>query len=385
MRGRRVSEIPGTGRADSPDDASRHGEIEIDEQQVTIGLIADHAPLALTLGGVCRVVEHALPGSQALAITSDDDHPLRVFHDAGFAREVVEDLEQRVGSWLERAAFTPDKLTRIMVPDPSGGPECVWCLPISGVGSQPLGTLCIRRDWPDEVAEHDDSMVRHAGRLAQIAIEHHLAERRVIGLLTAERKQIAADLHDDPVQAVTAVSLILQRLALEVPSDQAELLGQARAAVNRAVERMRRMLFELHPTALDEDGLAVAVEVYLEETFEPLDIAWELHDALAAEPEAPLAALMYRLIHEALANVVAHASASHVSVELSSDHVGVTATIADDGRGFDPESIPRHRPGHLGIGAARDLAQRFSGTLGIESAPCAGCTVRIWLPVTPPH
>lgn len=370
-------------QAGSPEELLRRYQAYVEEQTETLDLIADHAPLDRTLEGVCLVVERSLPRASAFVMTFDGDYPLRLFHDASLSQVVRDDLVPRVRGWLDRTSLVPVESRQVMLDDPTGGGEHVWCVAIVGLGARPLGALCIRRAWRGEMSARADALARHAGRLAQIAIEHHLAERQVIGLLAAERKQIAADLHDDPVQAVTAVSLILQRLAMDVPADQAELLGHARTTVNNAIERMRRMLFELHPTALDEDGLAVAVEVYLEETFEPLGVHWTIDAHLRVEPDAHTAALTYRLVHEALANVVAHADASNVHVELTSDDSGLTARVTDDGCGFDPDAVPRVRPGHLGIHTASDLAHRASGRLEIVSSPGTGCAVTVWLPIAP--
>ncbi len=358
-------------------------EAYLKEQDAALTLIADHAPLDRIMNGVCLMVESALAGTRALVITMDEQYPFRVFHDEAFPGAMVEVVATFVQHASDRGTLIPADDHRMFVDDPEIDDAHVWCVPIIGLGSRPLGALCVHREWQGGPRARAEGVVGRAVRLAQIAIEHHLSERQVIGLLAAERKQIAADLHDDPVQAVTAVSLILQRLAMDVPAEQAELLGQARSTVNRAIERMRRMLFELHPTALEEDGLAVAVEVYLEETFEPLGISWEIDDALQTEPDLHVDALAYRLIHEALANVVAHAHAGKVMVSLAGDGDGVRATVTDDGCGFDPQKVSINRPGHLGIGVARNLAQRASGRLDIVSAPGDGCTVNIWIPCAP--
>lgn len=365
---------------ESPDQRSHLLDAYASAQVATLDLIAEHAPLDRTLDCVCELVETILPGTQALVATADEQQQLNVYHGRAFPHRLVDALSALLRDWTERAPLPLNSDARVLVDDATEPGQSVWCLPITGIGDRLLGALCVRRLWLNQPNARATLMVEHASRLAQIAIEHHHAERQIIQLLAAERRQVAADLHDDPVQAVTAVSLMLQRLAMDVPADQADLLARARTTVDRAIERMRRMLFELHPVALDEEGLAVAVEVYLEETFEPLGLVWTLDDALTGEPDAYIATLTYRLVHEALANVVAHAEASQVRVSLASDDEALTAVIVDDGHGFDPSHVPSRRPGHLGLDAVRQLAQRASGSLAVESAPGAGCTVRIRLP-----
>jgi signal transduction histidine kinase len=380
-----MTESLGESVAFGPEELLRRYEHYLRYQIETLDLIAQHAPIDRTLEKICELVEHTLPGTAALVLVTDDVYPMRMFSSAPFAEQLLEAIVAPVTAALDRLDVVPDDPQHLIVVDPTSPGYTVWCIPVVGLGSVPLGALCVRRDWDDHPTERATILMDHSSRLVQVAIEQHLAERRIIGMLTAERKQIAADLHDDPVQAVTAVSLVLQRLAMEVPSEQAELLGQARTTVNGAIERMRRMLFELHPTALDEEGLAVAVEVYLEETFEPSGVEWKVVDTMEREPDAHLASLAYRLIHEALSNVVAHAAATSVLVELGSRDGGLVVRVVDDGVGFDPEVIPHHRPGHLGIHTAHDLARRASGTMQIESAPGNGCSVEIWLPYVLHH
>ena len=380
-----MTESLGESTAFGAEELLRRYEQYLRFQIETLDLIAQHAPIDRTLETVCELVEHTLPGSSALVLATDDVYPIRMFSREPFAEPLVEAIITPVMAALERLDVVPGATDRLMVADPTADGISVWCIPIVGLGSIPLGALCVRRAWDAHPTERATILMQHASRLVQVAIEQHLAERRIIGMLTAERKQIAADLHDDPVQAVTAVSLILQRLAMEVPTAQAELLAQARTTVNGAIERMRRMLFELHPTALDEEGLTVSVEVYLEETFEPLGVKWQVVDAMEREPDAHLGALAYRLIHEALSNVVAHAGATSVQVELGTRDEGLVVRVVDDGVGFDYDAVPRNRPGHLGIHTAQDLARRASGSMEIESEPGTGCTVEIWLPYVLHH
>ena len=380
-----MAETLGESASLAPEELLRRYERYLRLQIEVLELIAQHAPIDRTLETVCLLVEQTMPGASALVLATDDVYPMRMCSREPFPDPLVEVIVARVTGVLDRLEVVPSDSGRMIVEDPTREDATVWCIPIVGLGSLPLGALCVHREWGAEPTERAATLVRHASRLVQVAIEQHLAERRIVGMLAAERKQIAEELHDDPVQAVTAVSLVLQRLAMEVPTEQAELLEHASHLVSGAIDRMRRMLFELHPTALEEEGLAIAVESYLAETFEPLGIAWQVENTLDREPDVNLGALAYRLMHEVLSNVVAHAAASSVRVELGSRDLGLVMRILDDGVGFDPDEVPRSRPGHLGIHTAQDLARRASGILEIESAPGAGCTVEIWIPYVLHH
>ena len=143
---------------------------------------------------------------------------------------------------------------------------------------------------------------------------------------------------------------------------------------------MRRLLIDLHPPTLDDEGLVSATDVYLVEVLEPLGITCELHDLVVDQPAIETASLAYRLISEALWNVGKHADATHVTVRIESIAGAVDATVIDDGVGFDSARYRRRRAGHMGISACRELADRASGSWTIESAPGRGTTVRIHLP-----
>jgi signal transduction histidine kinase len=90
---------------------------------------------------------------------------------------------------------------------------------------------------------------------------------------------------------------------------------------------------------------------------------------------------IYRIVQECMNNIIKHANASQISIRLCTDREGAEILISDDGRGFNPESIP---PGHMGIGIMRDRAQQIGATLNIDSEPGSGTLVFInWTNQTP--
>jgi signal transduction histidine kinase len=217
-------------------------------------------------------------------------------------------------------------------------------------------------------------------RLTQVAIEHHLAQQSVSQIIADERRAMAQDLHDDPIQAITAVSLRIQRLLASATPEQREQLVEVQSAVSDAIERMRSMLFELHPPTLDDEGLVSAVELYLYERLDPLGIDWKLHDRVVDEPRSATASLAYRLAREALANVAHHSQASHVDVTIEQVNGGILTRIVDDGVGCDVDAAIKGRAGHLGTVSSRHLAKRASGWWTMTSTPGSGTTVEFWLP-----
>lgn len=353
-------------------------------QLAVLDMIAEGVSIERTLEAIGEAVERALPSASALVFMRDESLALRGFgRGAPLFGGTVDMAKAQVHAELQRLDAEPASHRKQANRTLIVSSDTLWFVPVVDPATTPLGALCILRPGSTRPTEGETELIRSASTLAQIAIEHHLAEWRALDLLAAERRRLARDVHDDPVQAMTVVSLLLQRMAMEATSDQGEMLAQARHTVDRAIDRMRRMLFELHPTMLDDEGLAVAVEVCLEETLDSLGVEWQIDDALHREPDPHSAALAYRVIQQAVVNVAAHAGATTVKVELGNCDDGTMIRIVDDGCGFDPESVPRNRPGHLGLHTAYELARRASGTIEIRSAPGDGCMVELWLPNLP--
>lgn len=195
-----------------------------------------------------------------------------------------------------------------------------------------------------------------------------------------ERRQIAADIHDDPIQVMSAVDLRLAMLAEEPETITTAALGELRSTVRQSIERLRSLVFELRPTALDREGLAVAIDQYLAHTSKETGWSYEVIDELTAEPESELRVSLYRIAQEAVANARKHAGARHVSVRLTTAGDGVTVLVADDGAGFDTDRVETPAPGHLGLATMIERAELVGGWCRVSSAANAGTTVECWLP-----
>jgi signal transduction histidine kinase len=196
------------------------------------------------------------------------------------------------------------------------------------------------------------------------------------------RRRIAADIHDDTAQAVAATGLRIDGLAATLTDPAArEAAESARQALTEANKRLRRLLFELRPPALDEAGLAAALELYLGESFAHDGFEWRVVDKLEAEPAPETRAVLYRVALEALTNVRKHAGASQVEVLLERRGLGVAVQVRDDGRGFDlpaPDAAPE--AGHIGLVSMRERAEASGGRFWLESSPGDGTTVDFWVP-----
>ena len=196
-----------------------------------------------------------------------------------------------------------------------------------------------------------------------------------------ERTRVASDIHDDSVQMMTSVAIELERLARKQTHEELRSsLEHLENRVRAAVQRLRKMVFELRPPALDQEGLASALRLYLEEFALDTGIEYELRNDLDNEPMNPTRVVLYRIAQEALTNVRKHSNASTIVVGLQREEEGFRMTLTDDGDGFDASSLEDHNPGHIGVAEMRERAEMSGGTFRIDSTPGKGAKVSVWLP-----
>jgi signal transduction histidine kinase len=200
-----------------------------------------------------------------------------------------------------------------------------------------------------------------------------------------ERSRIAGELHDDTIQVLTAAGLRLDALAHALERGGGE--GDARSAaeigdiVREAVERTRRLSFDLYPPQLDQGGLgpaltALATQLEAQTT---IDVTVSAnHARLPPDVER----LAYRTIKELVTNAGKHSGATRVTVAVSCDDARVTGLVEDDGRGFDAAAIDDARRGfHIGLTTAADRVRLAGGRLDVSSAPDRGTSATFTLPI----
>jgi signal transduction histidine kinase len=192
-----------------------------------------------------------------------------------------------------------------------------------------------------------------------------------------ERKRLARELHDETGQALASILLGLKSLERQVGP---EAVSPIRELVGAALDDVRRLTVELRPPALDDFGLASALERLASLVTERsgIDIQVSIRPSVAIPPDQETA--LYRIVQEALTNVVKHAEATSVSVIVTSSGDAVRAVIEDDGIGFDPKTV---REGALGLVGIRERALLLGGRFELESSPGAGTTILVELPAQP--
>jgi two-component system sensor histidine kinase UhpB len=212
--------------------------------------------------------------------------------------------------------------------------------------------------------------------LERLEIERRDSARQALTLQESERQRIARELHDEVGQTLTGVMLQVEGLALAIPDELQPQLEELRETARHGTEEVRRIARRLRPEALDELGLQSAMAALATAFAEQARIPVErrLQPDLPLSPEEEL--VVYRVAQEALTNVIRHAQAGSVELELACRRDQVVLTVRDDGRGLAPGSLPSSN----GIRGMRERALLIGATLSIQSPPGAGTEVTLSIP-----
>ena len=203
----------------------------------------------------------------------------------------------------------------------------------------------------------------------------------------AERARVSRDLHDDVGQALTSVLLALRLVESSLATGEVDLddarqrTEDVRQLVADALRRTRQLAFDLRPTVLDDIGLLAALERLAMDMTARGDATVELATEGLASARLPpeVETVVYRVVQEALTNVVRHAGAPTVSVTVIVAEGRVRALVEDDGIGFDPTVAPTR--GHLGVKGMAERADLIGGTVQVSSTPGSGTTVLLEVPL----
>jgi signal transduction histidine kinase len=174
-----------------------------------------------------------------------------------------------------------------------------------------------------------------------------------------------------------SIELLLERDPAAVPAKLASLRDLQR----EALAEMRALIFELRPGNVEEHGLMQALRTHSASLAGRIGLPVVVEGELDERPSIEVEETLYRIAQEALHNVVKHAGAREVRLDVTRVPEGVQLRVADDGRGFDPALVP---DGHLGLAGMRSRAERLGGRLTVTAAPGRGTLIEVVVPEVAP-
>ena len=289
--------------------------------------------------------------------------------------ELIPDLAARVGHGLEGIAT--DATSAVVVP-----------LGFRGRARGVLIALDRMREGPafDSEDEHLLGSFAASSAIAIATAQSVEAERlrHSMRASEAERARWARELHDETLQELGALKVLLDSAQqTDDPGRIQAAIGQGLGQIELSIRNLQALITELRPAALDQIGLAVALEGLLKrvesssgiEIDADIRLAFE-HGEAISRLHPDVEATLYRVAQESLTNAMKHSSAGRVTLELVERGESVTLRVEDDGTGFDQAEIS----GGFGLVGMQDRASLVGGSMSVESEPGAGTTVRAEVP-----
>ena len=293
-------------------------------------------------------------------------------------RVFLEGMPTRVDSVLDDPDADPDLMRRL------GARAGLWAPLI--VREETIGVL-MALDRLQADPRFSDADLRLAQRFAaRAAVAVDLTRRvarttvqRIVGGQEQERRRLSRELHDETGQALTSILLGLKSIEDAQGTERfPAALAELREIVVATLQDVRRLAVELRPKALDDFGLVPALERLTSSFAEQTGIAAHLESRLpATRLPSEVETVLYRVVQEALTNVVKHAHAEHVSVLLHSRPGRVAVVIEDDGRGF----ADRDETEGIGLIGMGERVALVGGSLALESSAGVGTTIVVEVPI----
>jgi PAS domain S-box-containing protein len=263
------------------------------------------------------------------------------------------------------------------------------------VRKQAEEALCCAHNALEQRVQERTAALTHTNAVLRAEIRaRQRAEReqqrllaRLVTIQEQERRRISRELHDQLGQDLHALILGLKSLEVsvqDVPST-ALRIKQLQVLTAQIAQEMHRLAWALRPPDLDDEGVEIGLQNYVEEWSQRSGVTVDFHSSGFTSQRLPshLETALYRIVQEAFTNILKHAQAQRISVLLERRRDYVLAIVEDDGRGFDLEVLlsGRQGQGRLGVVGMRERAALVDGTVEIESTPSVGTTVFVRLPI----
>ncbi len=206
---------------------------------------------------------------------------------------------------------------------------------------------------------------------------------RIESIREEDRTAVAREIHDELGQTLTGLKLDLARLSRKLPQNETTLtahIGSMMEIVDNTIAVVRRISTELRPGILDELGLTCAIEWQVEDFRRRTDIECDFLSTLDdTNLDRKLSTAVFRILQEALTNVVRHAHATYVKIDIEEESGFVTMTVEDNGKGIAEHEV--HDPKSLGLLGIRERALILGGEAYIGSKKGKGASLTIRIPI----
>ena len=352
------------------------------ERDTLLGLIARHLRELVH----AKLVLIALPDGDDLRIAAADGEETYgivgmelALHGSKAGRILERRRSERIDSVLDDPEIDHRAIRRL-------GVHAALYVPLVARGRAIGVVIAHDREGPTPAFTDDDlRLAETLSQRAAVAVDltervSREAVRKVVAAQELERARLARELHDETGQALTSILLGLKGVEQAVATEEARAaLASVRETVSSTLQSVRRLAVELRPSALDDFGLVPALErlaaTFGEQTGVRVDFEAQVDEGrFAPEVETTL----YRIVQEALTNVVKHAGASRVSILVVRRGDAVAAVVEDDGSGFEPSTA---REAGLGLAGMRERMALVDGALRVESSEGGGTTIAVEVPV----
>jgi signal transduction histidine kinase len=247
---------------------------------------------------------------------------------------------------------------------------------------------CLEMGATDYLSKPFNPALLHArirGSLASLQEERMAMMREQFAQVTAvqeeERQRIARELHDGLVPVLASLSIRLHTVGKRLDREAHPAAGEIKemAELAQASSRdIRRLIHDLRPVALDELGLAPALRQHLARCEQEHGLVINLMADEGQRLTAPMETALFRIVQEAVNNIIQHAHAQHVGVTLKWTREQVTLQVVDDGQGFDAQ-LPRSGR-HVGLWSMRERVEQLGGQFEVRSAPGQGTVLTAVIP-----
>ncbi|MBC7814625.1 MAG: GAF domain-containing sensor histidine kinase [Burkholderiales bacterium] len=278
------------------------------------------------------------------------------------------------------------------------GLRSVLCIPLRS-GYENFGVLIYASDAENGFSAEHVELLTAIGTQATIALQNavlyaNLVEEkeRLVDVEEEARKQLARDLHDGPVQTISAIAMrmnTIHKMLERTPEQAPQELTKIEQLARNTVKEIRHMLFTLRPLVLETQGLAAALKQLAEKMQDTHGqkvsafIGRDVESYLTSQQQG----VIFYIVEEAVNNARKHAEAEVVRVDVSYRDEMVIVQVVDNGVGFDTGAVDGNYEyrGSLGMVNMRERAQLLEGSLKIESAEGSGTTVTVFIPTKGEH